>query len=551
VNRVTRHTLGDDDLVVAGSEVVLVDNIPSPATNHNGGDLHFGTDGLLYVSVGDGGCTIGNSSACAAANTNARRLDIPSGKVLRITKTGAVPSTNPFAGAAGGRHCTAPSGVRRGRARAQRPTPPASATPTGWRASRHERVPCQRRRSNTWEEVDALQAGADYGWNVREGFCATGSTTSCGATSYQNPIHAYGHSTGCQSITGGAWVPEGLWPAPYSGSYLYADFVCNKVFRLAADGSRHEFLTNAVDPTQLTFGPWGSTQALYWLEYFGGKVHRVTHATTNTAPVASFTSRPNGLTVAFNGAASYDPDGGDKVTRWKWSFGDGTSAETTTPTVQHTYATKQVYTATLRVVDSRGSTSAPVSRAVYAGEYPPTVAITSPSKTTWLGVGSTITVTGRATDREDGVRPITWVVWLRHGNHWHPFRSPVTAASITVTFPSPEDLAATTNSYLLVGAWAKDSRGLGTMAYRYLLPWKVPLTFTTSPARGAVVVGGVRRATPVTITSWARHSIAVSAPDQTIGGLAYRFSSWSDGGARTHTVVTPWRATTYTARFVR
>ncbi len=54
-----------------------------------------------------------------------------------------------------------------------------------------------------------------------------------------NPIFDYGHTAGCSSITGGAFVPAGLWPAPYDGSYLFADYVCGKIFRLddvAGDG---------------------------------------------------------------------------------------------------------------------------------------------------------------------------------------------------------------------------------------------------------------------------------------------------------------------------
>lgn len=53
VNRVARYVLSDSD--VATFDKILVDNIPSPNGNHNGGDLHFGNDDYLYVSVGDGG----------------------------------------------------------------------------------------------------------------------------------------------------------------------------------------------------------------------------------------------------------------------------------------------------------------------------------------------------------------------------------------------------------------------------------------------------------------------------------------------------------------
>ena len=61
---------------------------------------------------------------------------------------------------------------------------------------------------------------------------ATNSTTRCGSppAGFTNPIYDYKHEAGCSAIAGAAWVPDGLWPAPYSGSYLFADYACGKVF---------------------------------------------------------------------------------------------------------------------------------------------------------------------------------------------------------------------------------------------------------------------------------------------------------------------------------
>src|SRR5437773_6761609 len=98
VNRVSRFTLADSGVADPASEQVLVDNIPSVAGNHNAGDVHFGGDGNLYISAGDGGCKIGDSSRCAGQNDNARRLDILSGKILRVTPSGGIPTDNPKAG---------------------------------------------------------------------------------------------------------------------------------------------------------------------------------------------------------------------------------------------------------------------------------------------------------------------------------------------------------------------------------------------------------------------------------------------------------------------
>ena len=77
VNRISRFVLGDDDLVDPVSELVLVDNIPSPDGIHNAGDLGFGKDGYLYASVGDGGCDFRGDSGCILLNDAARDLGWP------------------------------------------------------------------------------------------------------------------------------------------------------------------------------------------------------------------------------------------------------------------------------------------------------------------------------------------------------------------------------------------------------------------------------------------------------------------------------------------
>lgn len=95
VNRVARFVMTGNTL---GGETVLIDNIPSPAGNHNGGDLHFGNDGLLYVSVGDGGCDYpgGTPSGCASGNDASRDQNALVGKILRIDRDGNIPAANPF-----------------------------------------------------------------------------------------------------------------------------------------------------------------------------------------------------------------------------------------------------------------------------------------------------------------------------------------------------------------------------------------------------------------------------------------------------------------------
>ena len=201
VNRVSRSTLAGGSIDPA-TELVLVDNIRSPEGNHNGGDLQFGKDGMLYVSIGDGGCDYKDTSRCGALNTAARDMHMLLGKVLRITRTGGVPADNPWAATGGrcaltgsthpGRHCqeTFAWGLRNPFRLAFDP----NATGT--------RFFINDVGQRVWEEVDEAAAGADYGWNTREGRCATNSTSSCGIppSGMTNPSTPTGTATGaCRS----------------------------------------------------------------------------------------------------------------------------------------------------------------------------------------------------------------------------------------------------------------------------------------------------------------------------------------------------------------
>ncbi|MEO8330278.1 MAG: PQQ-dependent sugar dehydrogenase, partial [Candidatus Nanopelagicales bacterium] len=237
-----------------------------------------------YVSVGDGGCAIGNPSACAELNTNSRRLDIPNGKILLITRNGNVPASNPFVGMPGSRRCTEPGGV------APNDGPCTETFAFGLRNPFRfaiypgtNRVYANDVGQSTSEEIDRILPGRDYGWNVREGFCLTGSTTECTPDpQYTDPLFAYDRSTDCRSITGGAFVPPGLWGPPYEDQYIFADFTCNSVFRLVPQQDSAwtaEPFFPADGPVELVFGPGPSGQALYYLEYFTGELHRVTGPT--------------------------------------------------------------------------------------------------------------------------------------------------------------------------------------------------------------------------------------------------------------------------------
>lgn len=564
VHRVSRFTMSGN-AISKSSERVLINNIPAPFGNHNSGDLHIGKDGLLYISVGDGSCDYRGDSGCGGENDAARDKHTLLGKVLRITRTGAIPGGNPFQGTnsarcnngnvSPGKVCqeTYASGLRNPFRLAFDPN--ASST----------RFYINDVGQNVWEEINLGKAGADYGWNQREGRCKNGSSSNCDTPAgLTNPVFSYKHGSmgtfgSCASITGGAFVPNGIWPSSFAGSYLFSDYVCGKIFKLTkTDGgySASVFASGlgSSSAVHLSFGPYGKSQALYYTSYAdGGQVRRIAYAgSSNRAPRAAVSASPTfgtvPLTVRFSAQGSRDPDG--DALSYRWSFGDGGTASGAS--VSYTYRARGTYTATLTAQDPQGAKGTATVK-IDAGNTPPSPRITSPDTSTRFGVGQTIVLRGQATDAEDGDitgSRLSWKVILHHGAHTHPYLASTSGQEVRITMPAPEDLAATKTSYLEVFLTATDSRGLSRTVSRKVYPALVDVTFRTDPTGLKLKVNGVTFTAPRIFTSWKGYKFNANAFAQTTtAGMAATFHSWSDGGAASHTITTPTSPTIYTARF--
>ncbi|HKV33776.1 MAG TPA: Calx-beta domain-containing protein, partial [Pyrinomonadaceae bacterium] len=290
-NRVSRFTAdaANEDVVVAGSEVAILDLENLGADNHNGGAIHFGPDGKLYIATGEN-----------AATSNSQSLANRLGKILRINSDGSIPDDNPtsFPNITG-----SPTGLNRAiwAVGLRNPFTFSFQPGTG-------RMHINDVGQGTWEEVNVGTAGANFGWPTCEGACGTAGMT--------NPLYQYSSAVAAPcAITGGAFYnpTTPTFPAQFVGKYFFADFCAGWIKTLdplspPATGTAVDFATGINLPVDIQVANDGS---LYYLARGNSSVFRVQFIGGSTLAIndlnitegAGGTSVAN-FTVSLSGASS-------------------------------------------------------------------------------------------------------------------------------------------------------------------------------------------------------------------------------------------------------
>lgn len=248
---------GNADQVDTASERILL-TVDQPATNHNGGQLAFGPDGFLYIALGDGG-------GSGDPQGNGQNPDTLLGTVLRIdvNTTGAgqeygIPADNPFAGGGG------------------RPEIYAYGFRNPWRFSFD--APSGRAfvadvGQSAWEEIDLLQRGGNFGWNVMEGAHCFNPPNGCDSSGLVLPITEYGRADGGTVI--GGFVYQGTAIADLVNTYVFGDFLSGNIWGLQqlTDGTWRRTTLATTGRNISSFGRDESGE-LYVVDY-SGEVLRV------------------------------------------------------------------------------------------------------------------------------------------------------------------------------------------------------------------------------------------------------------------------------------
>jgi glucose/arabinose dehydrogenase/chitodextrinase len=415
ISRLTRVTANpsNHDVALANSEVILIDNIPADGGGHTAGTIRFAPDGTLFLANGDGAtASFANSGALGAQDIDSLR-----GKILRVNPDGTAPAPpkvpNPYYdGTNSIRSKVFAIGLRNAFRFDFHPTlGDLYACDVGW---------------NTFEEVDRVVAGGNYGWPCYEAFepepdyqdLFPSTCDPLGPEDVTDPIYAYGRSEG-SAVVGGIFYTGGVYPQAYANNFFFSDYTGGWMRRLVLDANGNIaqnviFATSIGVPVSTEVGPDG---LLYYADYVTGQIRRIQY----NGPVAAASATPrygySPLQVAFSSAGS----SGQSLS-YSWNFGDGGTSTAQNPS--HTYVTGgvQTYQAVL-TVQAPGNNTATASVPITVGSLPPMPTIQSPQNGSGVEPGETVNYSGSATDPDQTIPAsgLHWEVLLHHNTHIHSF----------------------------------------------------------------------------------------------------------------------------------
>ncbi len=250
---------GDSNVADVGSELQML-TYAQPFSNHNGGQLAFGPDGYLYIAVGDGG-------SGGDPNGNGQNLSTLLGSILRIDVDSqqngnnySIPPDNPYAdNNQGYREEIYAYGLR-----------------NPWRFSfdaENGNLWAGDVGQNSYEEIDLIQGGGNYGWNIMEGTHCYEPSSDCDESGLEMPVWEYDHDLG-NSVTGG-FVYHGPTLDNLTGWYIYGDFGSGRIWALDNSDPDNPENTQLLD-TDILISSFGvdADNELYICGY-GGSIYKL------------------------------------------------------------------------------------------------------------------------------------------------------------------------------------------------------------------------------------------------------------------------------------
>lgn len=575
----SRLRVGAGNELTSGEQVLVKDRWCHQFTSHVVGDIAFGPGRALYASAGEGGNWTGVDygqfggsvgsptplNPCQdppreGGSLRAQDLMTPGdatsydGTVIRVSPDTGQALLNPLTGGEPDDDAIVAYGLRNPyRLDIQPQTGVVFIAEPGW---------------TRFEEVNRLRPGKlmNFGWPCYEGtsrqpvfagaelaLCErlyAGERRGLLATPFISYPRSNPPDTACD---GNGSAPSGLafyqrtgsrpYPAAFQGALFLADYSSRCLFAFSKDRAGEPRLARLVARNlplvDLERGPQGD---LFGVDIESGRILRLQHFAGNRPPLARLSITPAAgalpLAVSFSARGSHDADGQTLSYRWDLdgdgAFDDGRGSEVT-----RTYSAAGSYAVAVRVTDTKGASGLATTR-VQAGNQPPLPVIDHPVPGQRFSANEHLYFQGRADDPEEGALAdgdLSWRFVLHHCSgtkscHAHTLETRPDGGHGGFTVPEHEY-----PSHVEVRLTATDSTGASRTVSRLVYPQTAKLAIKSTPPGAQLVAGSRAGKAPFVYTAMLDSIVTVSAPlKQTIGGRAYRFVRWSDGGARTHRV---------------
>jgi glucose/arabinose dehydrogenase len=505
-NRVSRFPYLDDPIQPEQEEILLeLDNL-TETPFHNGGALAFGPDGKLFITTGDG-----------AMREKAQSHQSLLGKILRLNPDGSIPTDNPFYSTNSGVYKSIYAlGLR---------------NPFTFSFSDNGKLYANDVGESTWEEINEIHPGMNYGWPLVEGKASENPDIQV-PDNYVDPLYVYGHDVGC-SITGAAFSGHSntQFPEEYRGKYFFGDFCTPSITMF--DPVTHEvspFLTHR-QAIHIAFNDKGEMFYIVFPGGNGGELWKISYLQEGPPVV---TANPDTLIVSVGEAAGFriEATGQAPLTfQWLRNGVEIPGATSSSFTLEGTIVEDNGDTFFCRVTNQEGTVASDTALLIVTERTRPVVNIEVMDGTEPYTAGDTIVVKGSAFDDVDGNLPASGLQWridFHHNFHFHPVISELhDADSIGIAVPRFGETSA--NVWYRIHLTAVNSIDLATSSFIDVHPKTAEITVTSNIENPiTVLLDGTPEMTPYIFEAVAGMTRNLTTlPYHYQNEQLYAFDNWS------------------------
>lgn len=521
MNRLSRFTMiGNTILPATEVELFKIEGLVSKT--HNGGTMKIGSDGKLYLSIGD---NLKNSQ---------QSINTLFGKIIRLNLDGSIPEDNPYYNQTTGlNRAIYAYGFRNPFSIDIHPV--------------NGKIFVNDVGGDKFEEINELIPGGNYGWPLIEGYI----TDQTVPENYVDPIYAYSHADGCAIIGAIFYTPTTLtYPEELENDFIFSDFCSGGVYALNTDDNTtiDTILSIGTNSSNLALSPNGN---IYIANYNDGVIKKIIYV-GDGSPI--ITDQPKEQTFVIGEDATFKCEiysQTDYVQKW-FLNGLETNVTGNSYTIENLTFNHNLDKVYCEITNDLGTIFSDTVILKVKNNSRPQITLTEiNSRATYKG-GDTLSFIASIFDNEDGVintKTARWKMDFRHDEHSHP-AVPATTGLDTLTFIFPRYSEVDTNvAYDITVSVVDNDEITGTKTIS-VNPQLVSITITTEQDGGYFYLDGAQKSS-ITIRAVSGNIRDIRSPEYFFhDNQAFVFESWNNTLFNTDlSLPIPNKDTTFTLNF--